>query len=70
NRPKVPPGFGTAEYCIALWEGRLRDMDAEALVTDTIALGLCALGHYGRDFAKTQKAAKLIWQHHIQRGAA
>lgn len=57
-----PPGYDTAELCAAVWAGRLRDPAAIATVTDTVALGLLAMGREGVNLAEARAVAEDLWE--------
>ncbi|MEO3386737.1 glycosyl transferase family protein [Mesorhizobium sp. CAU 1741] len=58
---KARSGFTAAEYCLGLWDGRVRDDYALETVIATAALALMICGPRDSDFDQARRLARDLW---------
>lgn len=59
---RLPPGITGPDYCVALWNGSIRDTGAMATVLDTVALALIALDQADLSMKAARANARALWQ--------
>lgn len=58
---RLPPGITGLDNCVALWNGSIHDRGATAIVIDTAALALIALGETGLKMKDARERARALW---------